>query len=170
MIDIHRKLAEQIAKTRFENWKKQRWMCAELVELQPAYKDLLPDHKVFEDLGSRALTQTLRHGQATFDEVWQIIESADMSMDELTNFVVQVETNADLNLHTGTWKDFAVERRAVSECEWCALGTRLVALSAVVLAVPLPIEVCREIAHTKKGMATYEALQKSLEALCPPTI
>ena len=93
-----------------------------------------------------------------------------MSMDELTDFVIQVETNAGLNLHTDTWKDCAVERRAVSECEWCALGSRLVALSAVVLAVPLPIEVCREIAHTKEGMATYEALQKSLEALCPPTI
>ena len=150
MIDIHRKLAEQIAKTRFENWRKQRWMCAELVELQPAYKDLLPNHTVLENLGSRALTQTLRHGQAMFDEVWQIIEESDMSMDELT--------------------DFAVERRAVSECEWCALGSRLVALSAVVLAVPLPIEVCRKIAHTKERMATYEALQKSLEALCPPTI
>ena len=61
-----------------------------------------------------------------------------MSMDELTDFVIQVETNAGLNLHTDTWKDFAVERRAVSECEWCALGSRLVALSAVVLAVPLP--------------------------------
>ena len=69
MIDIHRKLAEQIAETRFENWKKQRWMCAELVELQPAYKYLLPNHTVLENLGSRALTQTLRHGQATFDEV-----------------------------------------------------------------------------------------------------
>ena len=69
MIDIHRKLAEQIAETRFENWKKQRWMYAELVELQQAYKYLLPNHTVLENLGSRALTQTLRHGQATFDEV-----------------------------------------------------------------------------------------------------
>lgn len=170
MIDIHRKLAEQIAETRFENWKKQRWMHAELVELQPAYKYLLPNHTVLENLGSRALTQTLRHGQATFDEVWQIIESADMTMDELTEIVVQVETKAGHNLHTDTWKDFAVERKAVSECEWCALGSRLVALSAVVLAVPLPIEVCREIDHTKEGMATYKALQKSLEALCSPTI
>ena len=93
-----------------------------------------------------------------------------MTMDELTEIVVQVETKAGHNLHTDTWKDFAVERKAVNECEWCALGSRLVALSAVVLAVPLPIEVCREIDHTKEGMATYKALQKSLEALCSPTI
>ena len=74
----------------------------------------------------------LRHGQATFDDVWQIIESPGMSMDELTDFVVQVETNAGLNLHTDTWEDFAVERRAVSECESFTPGSRLVALSAVV--------------------------------------
>jgi len=75
---------------------------------------------VFEDLGSRALTQTLRNGQATFDEMWQIIDLADMSMDELTGFVVQIETNADLNLHTDTWKDVAVERRDGSvRCDPC---------------------------------------------------
>ncbi len=67
-------------------------------------------------------------------------------------------------------EEFIVARRKVEECDRCALGYQLVALSACILRNPLDIEICLEIAHSPSGDDFYEALQEELEKLVPATI
>ena len=54
-----------------------------------------------------------------------------IAYDDLEDFVFQAECNAGMNLATATMDQFIVARQKVEECDRCALGYQLVALSAL---------------------------------------
>ena len=170
MMDILKVLGDQIAETQHLEWRKKRWLIAELIELLPAYRDLLPDSKVFTDLGIRVLCQDLRRGERSFSTLMDIVESSSLTLEGLEEFAYQAEAIAGINLTADTWEDFASEKRGVAECEYCALSYQIFALSACVLSEPMPLELCRKLGHTDLGPAVYDSLKPSLEALVPPQI
>jgi len=169
MSNILNLLDQQIADYKFDEWKRKRWMTAELLHLRPAFADLIPDIKTFTDLGQRVLAKELRH-ETTFKELWEIVESADMSHDVLLDFTQQAETIAGVNLATESWEECALEKRGLQECEMCAMSYGILALSACVLTEPLPVDVCKHLGHSPFGQQAYYSLQTSLESLVPPVL
>lgn len=98
---------------------------------------MLPSHKVFDVLGQRAISKELRYRGVDFENLWCVVETSSIAFDDLEVFVFQAECNAGMNLATSTMEEFIVARRKVDECDQCALGYRLIALSACVLSKPL---------------------------------
>lgn len=50
-------LEQHIAETHHFEWRRTQSTCTELVGLQLALESLLPDHKVFDVLGQRAISK-----------------------------------------------------------------------------------------------------------------